>query len=54
MLCAFENGVLYEVADAVKFRRFVARAATRPDAEADGAQARHQFGQNGQPVVEPR
>ena len=51
-LCAFENRVLYEMADAVKLRLFVARAATRPDTYGHGAQTRHLFGQNCQTIVE--
>src|SRR5436305_2132924 len=52
-LRAFEDGVLYEMADAIKLWRFVARAASHPDADGGGAKTRHLFGQDGQPVVEP-
>ena len=51
---AFKEGVLDEVADAVPFGRLVARAAPDPDAHGAGAQRRHVFRQDGQPVGESR
>jgi hypothetical protein len=50
MLGAFENHVLDEVGDAVPGQIFVAGAALDPDADGDGADVLHLFGENGEPV----
>jgi phage repressor protein C with HTH and peptisase S24 domain len=44
---AFENSVFDEMADAVEFRRFVARTAPDPDADSGRAKAGHVLGDDG-------
>ena len=47
---AFEEHVLDEVRDAVLLGRFVARSGADPDADRDGADMRHDFGDDADTV----
>ena len=47
---AFENRVLDEMRDTIKFGRLVTRPMSQPDAGGDGPQTRHVFRQHGQAI----
>jgi len=49
-LASFKDGMFNEVADTIKFRRFMTGSTPNPDSDSDRTKAGHVFGKNSNAV----